>query len=445
MNAVDEEIAAFAAQADRLGQVVYSWYVPLWRGLRAVMEGRLDEAERLRRDATRLGEAAHSENAAMLTGSQATMLRCELGDADAIPFFDEVIARWPGLAIMARPQLAYAFAAAGDLARAKDVLAAIAVDDYKIDALGSEWLPSVVGLAYATALTGPATLASQVYDLLEPFRGRHAIDGIGCYDMGSVERPLGMLAASVGDSALAREHFDAALQEHRRIGASLLVAGTLRDAAVALDDHEMLVDANAHYAALGLDTLETIDVAKILPAPHAPNVFRHEGDVWLVGLNGTSTRVRGTKGIRDIATLLARPAEEVHVLDLVAEGPTLRSEAAGDPIDDVARSSYRARLLEIDAELTEADERSDVGRSDRLHTEREALIGELSHAYGLGGRTRRRGDSAERARSAVTQRIRDAITRIDALHPDLGAHLRRSIRTGTFCSYQPDRPAKWDL
>ena len=61
--------------------------------------------------------SAHSENAAMLTGSQHAMLRCELGDPDAVVFFEDVMVRWPGLAIMARPGLAYAYAAAGDVER----------------------------------------------------------------------------------------------------------------------------------------------------------------------------------------------------------------------------------------------------------------------------------------------------------------------------------------
>jgi hypothetical protein len=255
-----------------------------------------------------------------------------------------------------------------------------------------------------------------------------------------------MLAAVGGDRARASEHFESAVREHRRIGARLLVAGTLRDAAQALGDPAMLADANAHYSALGLDTIDTAESPRpSLTPPPARNVFRPDGDVWLVGFNGTSTRVRDSKGVRDLAYLLMRPMEEVHVLDMVATGPTLRSEATGPAVDGVARATYRARLLEIEDELAEADENADVGRSDQLHMEREALITELSSAYGLGGRARPRSDSAERARSAVTQRIRDALARIEALDPELGTHLRRSIRTGTFCSYQPEHPVIWEL
>jgi hypothetical protein len=43
--------------------------------------------------------------------------------------------------------------------------------------------------------------------------------------------------------------------------------------------------------------------------------------------------------------------------------------------------------------------------------------------------------------------VRQAIARIDEHHPELGRHLERAIRTGTYCSYLPDTraPERWDL
>jgi hypothetical protein len=45
----------------------------------------------------------------------------------------------------------------------------------------------------------------------------------------------------------------------------------------------------------------------------------------------------------------------------------------------------------------------------------------------------------------VTNRIRDALARIEAGQSALGRHLRTSIRTGTFCSYQPERTVAWEV
>ena len=65
------------------------------------------------------------------------------------------------------------------------------------------------------------------------------------------------------------------------------------------------------------------------------------------------------------------------------------------------------------------------------------------HALGLHGRSRRLGSGAERARSAVTWRIRSAIKKIAMTHPRLGRHLENSLKTGTFCVYQPETVIDW--
>ena len=57
---------------------------------------------------------------------------------------------------------------------------------------------------------------------------------------------------------------------------------------------------------------------------------------------------------------------------------------------------------------------------DRLHPR------ELATAFGLGGRARKAADTGERARKAVTNRIKDAIAKIEAVHPTLGRHLADS-------------------
>src|SRR5262249_18713200 len=154
------------------------------------------------------------------------------------------------------------------------------------------------------------------------------------------------------------------------------------------------------------------------------------------------------KGLRDLAVLLAAPGREVAATELAA-GPTAGSAVGAlgaDPVlDDRARAAYRARLAELDQELARADAGQDIERSARLAAERAALIAELAHATGLGGRPRKLGDAAERARSTVTARIRDAIGRIERVHPQLGRHLRASIRTGTRCAYRPAETMRWHI
>jgi hypothetical protein len=148
------------------------------------------------------------------------------------------------------------------------------------------------------------------------------------------------------------------------------------------------------------------------------------------------------KGLRDIAILLARPGEPVRAAQLAG----LVAPAGADPVlDDRARAAYKARLTELDQDIDDATVSNDPERAARAAAERDALIGELSHALGLGGRSRRLGDDTERARKAVTARIRHTIGHLRRYHPDLADHLRAAIRTGTACTYQPAEPVDWDL
>jgi hypothetical protein len=57
---VDEEIAAFDRLATLHGDPLYRWYVPLWRGMRALSRGELAEAERCALEAFELGSHAGS-------------------------------------------------------------------------------------------------------------------------------------------------------------------------------------------------------------------------------------------------------------------------------------------------------------------------------------------------------------------------------------------------
>jgi hypothetical protein len=50
---------------------------------------------------------------------------------------------------------------------------------------------------------------------------------------------------------------------------------------------------------------------------------------------------------------------------------------------------------------------------------------------------------AERARKAVSARIRDAITKIGGYHPELAAHLEAAVSTGATCMYRPELPIEW--
>jgi tetratricopeptide (TPR) repeat protein len=190
------------------------------------------------------------------------------------------------------------------------------------------------------------------------------------------------------------------------------------------------------------------------------NAFRREGDYWSVIFDGHTVHVRDLKGMRYLARLLADPGREYHVLDLVAaetgrgaqvdsgqaaDLPRSAFGDAGEILDARAKDAYRRRLAEIDDDIEQARAIGNAERAAQADTERGFLVQELARAFGLSGRGRRAASASERARAGVTRAVRQAIARIGDHHPQLGEHLSRTIRTGTYCAYFPDprAPAGW--
>lgn len=118
---------------------------------------------------------------------------------------------------------------------------------------------------------------------------------------------------------------------------------------------------------------------------------------------------------------------------------------AGELLDPKAKAAYKQRLEELREELEDARADNDLGRTAKAQEERELLTRELLRAVGLGGRDRRTGDIAERARVNVKRAIDVALQRISSHLPALGRYLAGTINTGMSCSYTPniDLPSPW--
>jgi TolB-like protein len=163
--------------------------------------------------------------------------------------------------------------------------------------------------------------------------------------------------------------------------------------------------------------------------------------LWTLDFAGSRAVLPDLKGLSDIRRLLEVPGRELHCLDLSERsGATPGGDAM---LDEKARNSLKARIRDLQEDLAEAEDMNDIGRAEMRRAELDQMIDTLKAALGLGGRRRRLGDEAEKARTTVTWRIRHAMGRIRTAHPTLGRHLDNSLRTGTFCSYQPEWRITW--
>jgi AAA ATPase domain len=419
----DVEVARFADLADRLRQPMYGWYVPLWHGLRSLMRGELDAASVATDAARQIGERAESMNAFALTFTQwwvsermqgrssqsAVEMRTVLGfDPGGQPLaFGDTATRLRAVIATQLDDRASAHALL-------DVLVATGLQRRPKDA---EWLPEMAQLAEVAAFAGHPAAVAEIYELLRPYAHRFCVEGIGAAFIGSVHWYLAMLARVNGDELAASDHALEAREAHGRVG--------------LIGDPPPLAPHRGLTAAAPVTAL------------HREGSLVAEGATWAITFDGLTRRLRASKGLRDLAVLLRRPHQEVHCLEL-AGGIDFGGDT-GPALDDEARRVYQQRIRDLQEDIEDANTANDLIRAERAEAELDALVAQLTHAFGLSGRARPQGSATERARTTVTSRIRAAIRQIDSVHPDVGRHLQHSVRTGIWCAYAPEHTVNWHV
>ncbi len=328
VSEADAEIERFALLADRLRQPLYRWYVPLWKGMRALMRGELEVAARWRAEAQDIGAHAHSGNATVLTFTQWwVQQRYERHFREAGEAMTDLLGHdASGAPPVTTAPRAIAAAQIGDHAKARTLLhqwRASGGDERLRDA---EWLPESAQLAEASVLLGARDEAEILYGQLRPYADRFCVEGIGAAVTGSVAWYLALLARFLGHEADAEGFERAARAAHGRIG---LVGDPPPLAAPAPGNRE-----------------------EVVRAPSEPASLSREGATWAVSYAGRTVRLRDSKGLRDIAVLLARPGEEVHCLELIGGGNV--GAEPGPTIDQAARRAYEHRIRELQEDVEDA-------------------------------------------------------------------------------------------
>ncbi|HTF21778.1 MAG TPA: hypothetical protein VK658_27050 [Chryseolinea sp.] len=170
------------------------------------------------------------------------------------------------------------------------------------------------------------------------------------------------------------------------------------------------------------------------------NSFAAEGRLWKLAYQGTTVFLPESKGLKDLARLIAAPAQAFHCVELLG---TRMTQEGTHVFDESARRAYHKRIKELRQELSDAQENNDIAVLPSLQEEYETIVAHVTAAIDRKGRVRKISDSQDKARSAVTWRIRNAIQKINEVHPVLGKHLSATVRTGFYCSYVPDTPQHW--
>lgn len=460
------QLHTFVGLAERSGLRRFELGVAVDRSLTAALVGRFDEARQLLDEV--IGTRHEHPAFAFMTSHMDWGLKLLTGR------LEEAAEAVSGLEAVGHPcpQLLEGITAVerGDAGLARGLLDGI---EERAESLPRAFAPLLMRLrAQTAAASGDEDAVERARAALEPYAGQWVVSLYGCDISGPVDLWRGLLDAAQGRTADATRALTAAyasadLLRARpwSVRARTALAGVLEASEGEAAAWSLRADAEREARELGLTHLvrggagqgRAVSPAEV-PAPRqaagpasaSAGEFRREGAVWALAFAGRAVHVPDAKGLRDLRTLLSRPGDDLSAVVLLAPEGGAAVVAArglgGDPVlDDEAKNRYRQRLARLDEEIDRAAARGDERRAEEYGRERTVLLQELRAAAGLGGRTRRLGDEAERARKTVTARIRDTLRRLDDLHPELAAHLRESVSTGTSCAYRPPHPVTWRL
>lgn len=271
-----------------------------------------------------------------------------------------------------------------------------------------------------------------------------------------VGRILAGLAFGLGRDAEAERHCERALALSERMGAIAHLVWVHLTWGEGL--HESDPSRAKEHLAFALEHGSKLEMPEVVmraerampsvsTAPTSTGMtFRieREGVDWRITRGAQSFSLRDLRGVSMLARLVESPGKEVHALDLASDPAASSGKDAidvgdaGEVLDPKARARYKQRIVELREDIDEAERFSDLARRERLQRELDALTQQIAAAVGLGGRERRAGSAAEKARVTVARRVREAIKKIGEHDADLGRHLDWTIRTGLFSAYEPE-------
>jgi DNA-binding SARP family transcriptional activator/tetratricopeptide (TPR) repeat protein len=233
-DAVDAQMEAFSAGADRLRQSLFEWNAIVWQAMHALLAGALDRADRLASEALATGAPAEAVTASQYYAIQVLAIRRDQGRIGELEqAARRLVAENPGRPAW-RAALANLLCEEGRLAEAREEFERLAAHDFEDVPKDLDWMIAMTLLSDVCADLGDADRAALLYDKLEPYAGVNVVIGLAAACLGSAASYLGKLADTMGRGDLAAEHFERALAANAALGAPACLARSQIDYARAI-------------------------------------------------------------------------------------------------------------------------------------------------------------------------------------------------------------------
>jgi len=191
-------------------------------------------------------------------------------------------------------------------------------------------------------------------------------------------------------------------------------------------------------------------------------VWQKKGEYWEITYKGNPFILKDLKGTNYIAVLVQNPNKvfasielaraiekdsatewQISAGELEEEGLSIvDSDDGGEVVDRNTKQRIWESIQELEKKMDTATKLGNLEEAEKYERDKDKIVEELSRATGLRGRSRRFGGQSEKARSAITQRIDDALKKIKEENRTLGGYLERTIETGGRFAYCPHKAKK---
>jgi len=398
VRAVDAELASRRRVSTHFAGLESTRHTLWFRCMRALLDGRIEEGERLAAEALATAQSEGDADALSVYVGQLGIVRWMQGrEGEVEPLYLSARQSQPHEAVWSAV-LARLWALDGRLQAAQGAINSLG--DVTTIPRDRNWLLTIATLAEAAVIVGDRTVAAHLRNELLPYAQRLVPIGLGIACWGTVARPLALLSALLGREAEAEAHFRTAMTVCSDAGAlpwlaqaqcelTDLIHVDRPDEAVALLD-----EAESTIAQLGIVALEkecsrrrdrqgstrrSVEAESVsrTTSPDRPLV-RVLGTFEVVGLDGHPASWTSRKARELLKLLVSRrgaPVTRESIMDALwpDDDPRALSNRLSVALTTVRRAFDPERRAAAD-EFIASDNRTVQLRIDRIVVDAEQFL-----------------------------------------------------------------------